>query len=195
MPNVTISNPVVIDNVQREVGEVVNVVQDVADRLVASGYANPTGSVANERLLGRLAAAQVVNNSAAFVNVPDLNLGVLANRVYEFEAVLPYDSAAAADIQFKFTVPAGCTMLWTLDAPDTAATAVAATKSFDVMTETGAKAAGGIAVGTRVMARVKGIINTGATAGTVQLQMAQATATASATTLAAGSLIKASRTI
>lgn len=191
--NVTISHPIVIDSVLRNVGEIVSVEESFAGRIVAAGYGTIGGATVSEVLLGHKTAAQAVTNSAVLVNATDLVLSCLASRVYSFEAFVPYDVAAAADIAFKFTVPAAAAMLWTLDAPDIAQATLIAPKQYDVLTEASTKTAAGIAVATKVGAQIRGRILMGATPGPVQLQFAQVVATASACTISAGAFIKAAR--
>lgn len=129
------------------------------------------------------------NNTTTLTNDGELILPVLANTKYALVACLQYDSAANADISIFFTGPSLSTINFTSFGLDLGV--VAGVNSGIIVTAagTGTASAGGTNVGQRQIMTPIGSVVTGASAGNVQLQFAQTTSQASATTLRAGSWI------
>lgn len=129
------------------------------------------------------AADETVNNSAALQNDNDLVLSVVADTKYLLESQIIYDSGTTPDIKFAWVGPAAATLDWTTNALGTGATGVngALTVGNSVIGDAGVLAAGGVGAGTAVTAMARGILQVGATAGTLQLRWAQNTADVSDT--------------
>lgn len=60
----------------------------------------------------RKTADETVNNSAVLQNDDELLLPVGANQVWAFDLRIMFDGATAADIKYKFTIPAGGSGHW-----------------------------------------------------------------------------------
>lgn len=121
----------------------------------------------------RSSDAAPINNSTTLVPDDTLVIPVLANRIYAFEILLIFDSAANADLKIGWTVPEDATMLWQSVGAGPA----------DALVETDILNVAGSGVGTAVMIAVRGIIRTAGFAGNVVLTRAQQTAQASDTTV------------
>ncbi|MEV7413292.1 hypothetical protein AB0O04_36400 [Streptomyces althioticus] len=106
---------------------------------------------------------------------PHLALAVVANARYMVEAVVGWDNGGGG-FRVDFTVPSGASLLWVDND---------GFLSPDAGTDQGFSAT----VGTTL----KGMLVTGATAGTLTLRWAQNTSNAAATTLKAGCYIAATR--
>lgn len=134
-------------------------------------------------------ANEIVNSSTTLQDDDALFLPLAANEVWAFTLFLLYDSDAAADIKFAFTVPSGATLharrLW---------------YSYDYATilegnyAAGDESpAGAPASGTPISLRSRGVVINGANAGNLQLQWAQRVNTAVDTIVKKGSWLKATR--
>lgn len=126
-----------------------------------------------------------VNNSTTLVNSTELAVPVTASTSYAVTWTILYDSAAAADIKFGWTVPSGTKLYWQAILPQAGATNW---QSGDETSTPTAEGFGGIAVITIV-----GTIIASSTPGAVQLQHAQLTANASNTVVKAGSSVVAQK--
>lgn len=116
-------------------------------------------------------------------NDDELFVSVAASTVYRFECNLGISTPTTTDFKCLFTFPAGLTMKYTLVCTTAGA---AALFPFNLDQTTTVTIEGNAAVQGAVFT---GIIIVGATAGTLQLQWAQGTATASNTTVQAGSYL------
>ena len=124
-------------------------------------------------------ADETVNNSAVLQNDDHLSLSVLANEVWEFRAFVLVNGGTTPDIDFKWSVPAGTTMLWgTQNSSDSLLT----TKNESSTVFLGTSGSNQHVVWT-------GVIFVSSTAGNVTLQWAQDVATASDTKVLKGSYI------
>ena len=56
---------------------------------------------------------EIVNNSNVLQDDDELKLAVGANEVWFFLLSLLINSSTVADIRIEFSVPSGCTLLWT----------------------------------------------------------------------------------
>ncbi len=114
----------------------------------------------------RTTADVTINSDDSLNDDATLKIAMAANEVWLFEALLLYNSAAAADIKFAFTVPAGASLSWLLtfisDGTVSMALTQASGTSVDVLTDASAQAAS-----------VKAIVRNSSTAGDLQLQWAQ----------------------
>ena len=129
-------------------------------------------------LSGYMAADITVAASTTYVNATGLSFAVAANHRYEWKAVLFYNAAAAGKLKFGWTAPALATMTYGLIGLDTTVTAITGITNFGYLTAvngvlgapTAAANCFGVAVGT---------LQTGANAGTFQIQFAQNAASGS----------------
>lgn len=138
------------------------------------------------------ADSAAVNNSTTLVDVTGLAVPVAANAVYLIEGFLAYSSNAAADAKFGWTVPTGATGKWNPLAINatTAGTASSVNVASRLWTEV---LPAGATDGGLLTCHVKGLLAVGGTAGVLQAQFAQNTATAVNTTVLAYSWVSALR--
>ena len=136
-------------------------------------------------------ADQVITNSAAFTNDAFLTVAMVANSSYTFTAAINYSgTSAAAGFKYTFTAPAGAAVYLNTDAPTTAAANTVCNIAASGQTCTIAFAAN-----FRGTIRLTGYVRTAATAGSLQLQFAQNTATAAqSVTVYQGSMISYRKT-
>ena len=131
-------------------------------------------------------ANQVVNNSSTLVDVPQLSLNVAANERVLFRLNLFYNTATGADFKYQVAVPSSPTLYRQLTegmAPDDTAVDLAIATTSAAVSITGAASTNGFL-------RVTGVLVNGSTAGTIQFKFAQDAATASDTTVYAGSYLE-----
>jgi hypothetical protein len=131
-------------------------------------------------------ANQVVNNSSTLVDVPQLSLNVAANERVLFRLNLFYNTATGADFKYQVAVPTSPTLYRQLTegmAPDDTAVDLAIATTSAAVSILGA-------ANTNGFLRVTGVLVNGSTAGTIQFKFAQDAATASDTTVYAGSFLE-----
>lgn len=131
-------------------------------------------------------ANQVVNNSSTLVDVPQLSLNVAANERVLFRLNLFYNTATGADFKYQVAVPSTPTLYRQLTegmAPDDTAVDLAIATTSAAVSILGA-------ANTNGFLRVTGVLVNGSTAGTIQFKFAQDAATASDTTVYAGSFLE-----
>lgn len=166
-------------------------IQDDADPLadLALGIRNLANAV--DKKNKRKLVDENVNNSAVLQNDDELVIALQANKTYEISGHLLFIAATSAvDAKVALTCPAGASIAWSAIGMDPAVAA----GNTGAGTWTGSVASGGtVPVGvssayTPVL--IRGTILMGVTAGNLQLQWAQNTATASNLTLKAGSNLK-----
>lgn len=134
----------------------------------------------------------VINNTATLAGVTALTLPVAANTNYVLDGSLIYSAATAADVQFSLTVPASAQ--WVVSGAGLLTSTAATSGSIERATVYNAGwSAGGNGVSAILTSTPTGYVPIGATAGTVQLRWAQATANASNATLYGGSWIRLTR--
>lgn len=122
-------------------------------------------------------------SNTTLANVTDLvaALPTANGAIFGWQAVIFYDAATAADIKFAFTIPTGATMRWGIIG---AGTATVGDPAWTTQTASGtATAIGGNGVGTVLMTIIHGELTLGANPGNLQLQAAQNTSDATATTV------------
>ena len=130
---------------------------------------------------------QSVTSSTTLVNDNALSLAVAANAVYRMELGMTYTADTAGDIKIAWTTPASSTIA---QAVCMGLSTTAATSSDDFTV--GASSAppfGGIGAGSPAATLYIFIFTTAGTAGTLQLQWAQNTSSATATTVQTGSYL------
>ena len=133
------------------------------------------------RLLARKTADQIVNNSTALVNDTHLVFAVGASDVYLINAYLLVEGGnSTADIKFGWTVPASGTIQWAATSSLSASVIAWETLPAASTPHALSNAAATAIYGTDTAAPgvlLTGIYAGGGTAGNVQLQWAQGTAT------------------
>lgn len=126
-------------------------------------------------------ATTTINTDATLNDDTDLAWPVVANAVYFMRVDLLFNSVAAADIQFGWSVPSGTTIQWGDFSVDTAL----AFRGLGNYT-----AATALTIGTAAVdqhAQFSGVVTVSSTAGTVTLRWAQATSNGGNTSVLAGS--------
>jgi hypothetical protein len=119
------------------------------------------------------ATTQTVTNSAAFTNDTALVLAMVANATYNFTATINYDTTSAAgDFKYTFTIPAGAVVYVNALGP-----VDAATNTVCNISASGQTCSINVAAAFRGTITLTGYVTTAATAGNLQFQFAQNTAT------------------
>jgi hypothetical protein len=131
-------------------------------------------------------------------NVTDIVVALpsgISGAIFGFRGVIWYDSATAADIKFAFTLPAGATMRWAPIGIASGATTQSFDGAFGATTGSGTGLIlGGAGVGSDLMAIFHGELTMANTAGNLQLQAAQGTSDATATTVQSRTRLEVWRT-
>ncbi len=146
-------------------------------------------------IFGRALADVSVTSSTTLVNA-DTGLAVAleADSIYVWDAYIAYDAGATGDLKLAWTVPAGVTGHWAGlglgtgtagSIGDMSAIRAAGYGSGNTLSYGGSASFSGL-----LALRAVGFIDTAGTAGTLQLQFAQATSNATATILKGGSWIR-----
>jgi hypothetical protein len=136
-------------------------------------------------------ATQTVNNTTTLVDVTQLAVYLAASESVFFEAVVRHNGDSTADIKIAFVAPAGATIRWDNDQSIYIAAGDAVTIS-NAETSEGATRAFGAAAGTRTIT-IRGWVVMSTTAGALQMQFAQNTATVADTSILAGSTLRVLR--
>lgn len=146
-------------------------------------------------IFARKTGDTTVNNSAAPANDPHLFAAVVANATYTFETFLIYDSVGAtADFKNAFTSPAGSTLIWAPNALSSSATTRTDAIDMKQVNASGtSNTSGTVAGSSTLIISPKGILRTAGTAGTLQLQWAQGSATVENTVLHTDSWMRVER--
>jgi hypothetical protein len=153
-------------------------------------------SVAAGPTIVRKTADETVNNSATLQNDDDLLLAIAANEVWLVELYLLQKSpSTTADFKMGWAYPAGCSIYWGVPNLNTTygtggqywLTVVAAGTIGAILTEASTLAAASLN-GTQGI-HITAIVINGATAGTLNFQWAQNTATAEDTKVLANSCL------
>lgn len=135
-----------------------------------------------------LAADQTRTSSTTLTNLSGMTASTAASSKYAAQIFLIYGGSTTGDIKFGYTLPASATFEFNpMSIFSTDSSLVAATPYMGILNTSGGAAGGGIGAGTKALLLVTGIVVTGATAGTFQLQFAQNTSDGTATTVYAGS--------
>lgn len=118
----------------------------------------------------------------------------ITGAIFQFNAVVFYNSNGTADIKFAFTIPAGATMRWGVHGLATTASGIVGDMTAGSISVPGNTVAlGGAAAD--AMATFQGEVTMGATAGNVQMQAAQNTSDASTSNVMTRSRIHAWRIV
>jgi len=132
-----------------------------------------------------------VTSSTAMQNDNDLVVAVAANAAYWFSCVLFYKGGTntSSDFKWQWTAPAGATLRYAADY-----LAVSTTAQIGVqLLGTDVKSACTTGVGNVFSVRMTGSLIMSSTAGSLQLQWAQNTSNATATTVGPGSVLALQR--
>jgi hypothetical protein len=132
-----------------------------------------------------LAADASANNSGALLDVAGLAFGVAADSRYAFEFYLALTGTTANGVQVALTCPVGATLLAHAVIP-TAADGTAA-NTEGTITASGDTVTATTLATSPVLVRVSGTLQTGATAGTLQVQLAPRVSGGAGVTPKAGS--------
>lgn len=134
---------------------------------------------------------QAVTSSTTLVNDNALLLALQASEVYRVDALIYYTGGthATSDLKVNFTYPSGATSAGVGYLGQTTALAV----QQGTVVLGGALAFGSNGTGNVMLAELTFTISVSSTPGTLQLQIAQNTSSATATTVKAGSLLEAVR--
>lgn len=146
----------------------------------------------NEWFVGVNFARKVSNQpivaSTTLVNDNALVVSVLANAIYVVDCVIKYDAPQAGDFKIGWTAPSGATFEYGCSGQNTGSTDYTGdqTAQFSLAATPGF---GGISAGvTNQAVIIKGLLITSGTAGSLQLQVAQNSASGT-TTVQAGSFL------
>ena len=137
------------------------------------------------------ATSTAVNNSTTLIDCTGVLLSLVASAVYEVEAWVTYQTAAAADLKIGWTIPSGATGLWGIGGAAVGISTSEGDWKNNGANWTATNSVGGIGA-TTLECRPKGIIRT-TSAGDLQMQFAQQTADASNTTIRAQTYLRAIR--
>ncbi|MEU8469609.1 hypothetical protein AB0F30_17075 [Streptomyces sp. NPDC029006] len=140
--------------------------------------------------VARKTVDETVTSSVTVQDDDQLTLAVAANSVYMLEAFLIYDGDTAGDLRITFTGPTGATMDWTPNGASTAQASGTGSIKLERQPLGQESTLGASGAGAKAVAMPRGVLVTGSTAGSLTLRWAQATASATATTVFANSLIR-----
>jgi endoglucanase len=147
-------------------------------------YGNTGDLPVMDQSYARKSAVTTINNTNTVAAVSGFSLPLAASSVYQLDAIIEYTSPTAAGVRLHWAIPTGASILWTVDGPG-ATTAMITGVTNAAMTGTDGA--------TSIIARVRGTVTVGTTAGTIQLEAAQNVATASDTTITARSTMELRR--
>ena len=142
-----------------------------------------------EPLLVYKLAAEAVTSSTTLQNDDELFLPVAANAFYILDCWIQFNALVGADIKIAWTVPTSATMNYS--ALGTGPTNYTDYDTSVVSSGTARPAKGNAPTPQAISSR--GHLQTSSTAGTLQLQWAQNTSNATATSVLAGSWIRLNR--
>ena len=133
---------------------------------------------------------EIVTNSIAVQDDDQLTLAVAANGVYLVDAFLMYDGDTAGDFRVTFSGPSGASMDWTPNGLATSQVSGSASIKLERQNLNGESTLGASGAGSKAVALPRGLLIVGGTAGNLTVRWAQATASATATTLFANSWLR-----
>lgn len=142
------------------------------------------------QIISRTSDGTAVNASTTLVSDSVLTFPVDAGHKYRFDAQIIYTAATAADIKFGFLTTGTITMDWGSDLSNQGI-AVGSTP-VTALAESDTLSTGGAGASTKAICRFGGVIHA-TTAGTVTLQMAQASSNGSDVIIKSGSSIELKR--
>lgn len=138
-------------------------------------------------------ADESVTSSTTLQNDDDLALAVAASATYIFRGWLNYEGAAGTgDLKIGWTYPSGLTMAYG-HIGETTGAAISTGSVTTTSAESNNPNFGGNGAGTATSAYLFGMVFVSTTAGTLQLQWAQASSTGTATKMKKGSWLELRR--
>ena len=150
---------------------------------VYNGSANVSLRTRAVYLTTRVAVDQVLTASSTVLqNITNMAAALpgTVGAIFRWSAVAFYDATTTADIKFAWTIPAGATMRWGMNALGPGGT----NPVYTSITGSGtAVSIGALGIASVTMALMEGEVTMGATSGNLQLQGAQNTSDASVTTV------------
>ena len=150
------------------------------------------GSQVGKQTMASKSAVQQVVSSTALVNDLHLVLPVLANATYLLDAFIAYDGQYnAGDMRADWALPAGASMLWSINGPATGGTAAYASQTVLAGTPLTAGTYG--TGGSYTSLNPKGTLVTAGTAGSLQFRWAQNASNGTPLTLYSTSWIRLTR--
>jgi hypothetical protein len=161
---------------------------------VFNGTANISLRTRAQYLTTRVAADQVLTASSTVLqNVTNMAaaLPATAGTIFRWSSTIFYDATTTADMKFAYTIPAGATMRWGVNALGPGGT----NPVYTAITGSGtAVSVGALGIASVTMALIEGEVTMGGTSGNLQLQAAQNTSDASVTTIYTRSFMEVWRT-
>lgn len=139
-------------------------------------------------LFARKTADETISSSTTLQNDDHLFVSVAANTVYDVTLEMRELSQPGDDFKLGFTMPASATFTGALRGPATSATGFSGAETQSIEFTGGPLAIGGVA-GVNLPISVRGLLITAGTAGTLQIQWAQNSSSASGTTVKANSYL------
>lgn len=132
-------------------------------------------------------------SSTTMTVVTGLQVAVEADAVYLLDALIGYDTAAAADLRLALVCPSGATGHWGAFA--LASTSAAGVGSMEMIRQTSFGSGtyvvcGGSDAAADLLSQPRGYIATGSASGNVEFWYAQNSSTASATSITSGSWMR-----
>lgn len=158
--------------------------------LAVAGTATINGQPVGQHLFAKKTANEIVNNSATVQDDDHMTVAVAASSVYEVAGFFIYDGTSTADMKLGFAGPAGATLDWVTASLDATAGSATTAVKMSAQTISGTPSFGSVGAGSKVVARVTGLLTTSTTAGTFKVQWAQNTAEATDTTMYSGSYLR-----
>jgi hypothetical protein len=150
-------------------------------------------ALANYEIFAYKTADESVTSSVVAQDDDHLFFTVVASSIYSLSWSLITDGAAAGDIQYTFTAPAGATLTWqSCGLNPTDATNVAST-NWDLPNLAAVATHGTLAAGTNTRINGSGLLIVAGTAGTLKLRWMQNVSNATATKVKTGSWLSARR--
>lgn len=137
-------------------------------------------------------ATESVTSSTTLQNDDQLFFAVVANARYTFDGIITYDGAAAGDLKVAFTYPALATFEWSNYGNTGPAAGTSVTDLNTVIQTNDARSLNALPTPSPpgLSFRPGGYLITGANAGTLQMQWAQDTSSATATRVRTGSWLR-----
>ena len=152
-----------------------------------------SGGAGASTAIGRKTSDQTFTSNTTLANITELVFAIAASEAWTFEFDIFVTGDKGGDAKIAVTVPAGATVIYSLDAVAISNNALPATRSYINTTNTGGTAMefGLVSTTQYILAKVRGIVVNGGTAGDVQIQGAQRASHATATNFRTNSYFRA----
>jgi hypothetical protein len=163
------------------------------------GAPKPTAADFNTNLIQQQhvtkAANESVTSSIVIQDDNHLFLTVSANVTYLLESFISYTGATAGDMVYGFSGPTGSVLTYCSDGLGNAAASATDNVSRNLQSLGLFTTSAGCVTGSTCVTLPKGLLQVGSTSGILRLRWAQGTASATATTILAGSVLMLRRMI